>query len=204
MTDLESLNSKQEADNQAVNNHATNQQNAIAQPASSVKTDGVQPISAQTTGYTFNHTMLRVKDPAKSLAFYTGVIGMTLLAVKKFPAMGFDLYFLAKLTESERENLPAGADLEIFAFRQRGILELTHNYGTETQADFSYHDGNAEPQGFGHICFSVPNLDEAVAWFDENNVEFKKRPDEGSMKNIVFIKDIDGYWIEIVQADLMG
>lgn len=194
MTDSESLDS----------NQATNHQNAIAQPASSVKTDGVQPISAQTTGYTFNHTMLRVKDPAKSLAFYTGVLGMTLLAVKKFPSMGFDLYFLAKLTESERENLPAGADLEIFAFRQRGILELTHNYGTETQADFSYHDGNAEPQGFGHICFSVPNLDEAVAWFDENNVEFKKRPDEGSMKNIVFIKDIDGYWIEIVQADLMG
>lgn len=204
MTDSESLNSNQEAGNQAVNNQATNHQNAIAQPASSVKTDGVQPISAQTTGYTFNHTMLRVKDPAKSLAFYTGVLGMTLLAVKKFPAMGFDLYFLAKLTESERENLPTGADLEIFAFRQRGILELTHNYGTETQADFSYHDGNAEPQGFGHICFSVPNLDEAVAWFDENNVEFKKRPDEGSMKNIVFIKDIDGYWIEIVQADLMG
>ena len=204
MTDSESLNSNQEAGNQAVNNQATNHQNAIAQPASSVKTDGVQPISDQTTGYTFNHTMLRVKDPAKSLAFYTGVLGMTLLAVKKFPAMGFDLYFLAKLTESERENLPAGADLEIFAFRQRGILELTHNYGTETQADFSYHDGNAEPQGFGHICFSVPNLDEAVAWFDENNVEFKKRPDEGSMKNIVFIKDIDGYWIEIVQADLMG
>jgi lactoylglutathione lyase len=194
MTDLESLNS----------NQATNNQKSVAQPASSVKTDGVQPISAQTTGYTFNHTMLRVKDPAKSLAFYTGVLGMTLLAVKKFPAMGFDLYFLAKLTESERENLPTGADLEIFAFRQRGILELTHNYGTETQADFSYHDGNAEPQGFGHICFSVPNLDEAVAWFDENNVEFKKRPDEGSMKNIVFIKDIDGYWIEIVQADLMG
>lgn len=204
MTDSESLNSNQEAGNQAVNNQATNHQNAIAQPASSVKTDGVQPISAQTTGYTFNHTMLRVKDPAKSLAFYTGVLGMTLLAVKKFPAMGFDLYFLAKLTESERENLPAGADLEIFAFRQRGILELTHNYGTETQADFSYHDGNAEPQGFGHICFSVPNLDEAVAWFDENNVEFKKRPNEDSMKNIVFIKDIDGYWIEIVQADLMG
>ena len=176
----------------------------IDQPESSVITTGVQPISAQTTGFTFNHTMLRVKDPAKSLAFYTGVIGMTLLAVKKFPDMGFDLYFLAKLTESERENLPAGDDLEIFAFRQRGILELTHNYGTETQADFSYHDGNQEPQGFGHICFSVPNLEEAVAWFDKNNVEYKKRPEDGSMKNIAFIKDVDGYWIEIVQADLMG
>jgi len=113
------------------NNNAT-----IAQPASSISTDGVQSISTQTTGFTFNHTMLRVKDPAKSLAFYTGVLGMTLLAVKKFPDMEFDLYFLAKLTESERENLPTGDDLEIFAFRQRGILELTHNYGTETKADF--------------------------------------------------------------------
>lgn len=176
----------------------------IAQPASSVNNEGVQPISTQTTGFTFNHTMLRVKDPAKSLAFYTGVLGMTLLARKKFPDMGFDLYFLAKLTESERESLPAGNDLEIFAFRQRGILELTHNYGTETKADFSYHDGNQEPQGFGHICFSVPNLQEAVAWFDENEVEFKKRPEDGSMKNIAFIKDADGYWIEIVQANLMA
>ena len=176
----------------------------IAQPASSVAHAGIQQISAQTSGFTFNHTMLRVKDPAKSLEFYTGVLGMTLLAVKKFPEMGFDLYFLAKLTDSERENLPSGADLEIFAFRQRGILELTHNYGTESQADFSYHDGNSEPQGFGHICFSVPNLADAVAWFDKNNVEFKKRPEDGSMKNIAFIKDVDGYWIEIVQADLMS
>ena len=181
-----------------------NNDHSIQQPNSSVKADGVQAISAQTTGYTFNHTMLRVKDPAKSLEFYTGVLGMTLLAVKKFPAMGFDLYFLAKLTESERENLPSGNDLEIFAFRQRGILELTHNYGTETKADFSYHDGNQDPQGFGHICFSVPDLNAAVTWFDKNNVEFKKRPNEGSMKNIVFIKDVDGYWIEIVQADLMA
>lgn len=187
------------------NNDTFNNDHSIQeQPESSVKADGVQPISAQTTGYTFNHTMLRVKDPVRSLEFYTGVLGMTLLAVKKFPAMGFDLYFLAKLTESERENLPSGNDLEIFAFRQRGILELTHNHGTETKADFSYHDGNQEPQGFGHICFNVPDLNAAVAWFDENHVEFKKRPDEGSMKNIVFIKDVDGYWIEIVQADLMA
>ena len=199
MTDSENLDNNHEVSNQEAINQKT-----IAQPESSVNAEGVQPISAQTSGYTFNHTMLRVKDPVKSLAFYTGVLGMTLLAVKKFPAMGFDLYFLAKLTDSERDNLPVGDDLEIFAFRQRGILELTHNYGTETQADFSYHDGNGEPQGFGHICFSVPSLDEAVAWFDKNNVEFKKRPEDGSMKNIAFIKDVDGYWIEIVQADLMG
>ena len=174
------------------------------QPNSSVKADGVQPIASQTNGFTFNHTMLRVKDPVKSLAFYTGVLGMTLLAVKKFPKAEFDLYFLAKLTEEECDNLPAGDDLAIYTFRQRGILELTHNYGTENQADFSYHNGNDEPQGFGHICFSVPDLAASVAWFDQNAVDYVKRPEDGSMKNIAFIKDADGYWIEIVEAGQMS
>ena len=83
--------------------------------------------------------------------------------------------------------------------RQRSILELTHNYGTENDAEFSYHNGNSDPRGFGHICFSVPNLADAVKWFDENNVVFQKRPEDGSMKDIAFIKDPDGYWIEIIE-----
>ena len=179
-------------------------QDLIAQPSSSLNIEGVQPISTKTEGFTFNHTMLRVKDPVKSLQFYTRVLGMTLLCVKKFPELEFDLYFLAKLTEEEREKLPASDDMAIYTFRQRGILELTHNYGTEDKADFSYHDGNSEPQGFGHICFNVPDLQAAVEWFDANGVTFKKRPDEGKMKDIAFIKDVDGYWIEIVQAEKMG
>lgn len=181
----------------------TNANLTSAQPVNSINIDGVQPIASVTNGFIFNHTMLRVKDPVKSLAFYTGVLGMTLLAIKKFPKMEFDLYFLAKLTDDERGNLPAGDDLAIYTFRQRGILELTHNYGTEDKDNFSYHDGNEEPQGFGHICFSVPDLKAAIAWFDDNDVTFKKRPEEGSMKNIAFIKDVDGYWIEIVEAGLM-
>lgn len=163
------------------------------------------PTQQATQNFTFNHTMLRVKDPAVSLKFYQDILGMTLLHKKSYPNAKFDLYFLAKLSEEEIANLPeSDNEKAIYTFRQRGILELTHNYGTENQPDFAYHDGNAEPQGFGHICFSVPNLEQAVAWFDENNVTFKKRPEDGSMKDIAFIKDPDGYWIEIVQADLMG
>lgn len=162
------------------------------------------PTQQATQNFIFNHTMLRVKDPAVSLKFYQDILGMTLLHKKSYPNAKFDLYFLAKLSEEEIANLPeSDNEKAIYTFRQRGILELTHNYGTENQPDFAYHDGNAEPQGFGHICFSVPNLEQAVAWFDENNVTFKKRPEDGIMKDIAFIKDPDGYWIEIVQANRM-
>ena len=83
-------------------------------------------------------------------------------------------------------------------------MELTHNWGTESEPNFTYHNGNAQPQGFGHICFSVPDLDKAVAWFDTNKVEFVKRPDQGKMKDVAFIKDPDGYWIEIVDPARLG
>ncbi len=158
--------------------------------------------SNTTRGFVFNHSMLRVKDPAAALDFYTRVMGMRLLRKLDFPEMSFSLYFLAR-----PEDGAAPEDVTertSWTFSQRGVLELTHNWGTENQADFKYHDGNAQPQGFGHICFSVPDLATAVAWFDENKVPYVKRPDQGKMKNVAFIKDPDGYWIEIVQPDLLA
>jgi lactoylglutathione lyase len=86
-----------------------------------------------------------------------------------------------------------------WAFSQHGLLELTHNWGTENDPAFKYHDGNAQPQGFGLICFSVPDLDAAIRWFDDNQVTYVKRPEQGKMKDAAFIKDPDGYWIEIVE-----
>lgn len=162
-------------------------------------------MNSKTNGFIFNHTMLRIKNPTKSLVFYQDVLGMTLLQKRSYPEAEFDLYFLAKLSDDELKNLPpldSNARAE-YTFSQRGVLELTHNYGTENDESFSYHNGNSEPRGFGHICFAVPDLAKAVAWFDENNVVFQKRPEDGSMKNIVFIKDPDGYWIEIVQPSTM-
>ncbi len=173
----------------------------IVQPISAPTAAGVRAIPVQTEGFIFNHTMLRIKDPVKSLAFYTGVLGMTLVKHRQFPDAKFDLYFLARLSTDERENLPSGDELKDFVSRQRGILELTHNYGTENDDAFTYHNGNSEPRGFGHLCFSVPNLSEAVAWFDKNEVVFQKRPEEGTMKDIAFIKDPDGYWIEIIEIN---
>lgn len=172
---------------------------SIKQPKAALSAEGVLDIPVQSEGFVYNHTMLRVKDPVKSLAFYTGVMGMTLLRHSQYPDAKFDLYFLAKLTKEERENLPDREDLVAYVSRQRGILELTYNYGTEQDPEFFYHNGNSEPRGFGHICFSVPNLADAVAWFDQNGVVFQKRPEDGSMKDIAFIKDPDGYWVEIIE-----
>ncbi|MFG6139322.1 lactoylglutathione lyase [Halomonas sp. B23F22_10] len=163
---------------------------------------GVKTATGDTDGFRLNHTMLRVKDPEAALAFYSRVFGMSVLRRLDFEEMQFSLYFLAKLEDGDR--VPEDTDERtVWTFSQKGLLELTHNWGTEDQPDFAYHDGNAEPQGFGHICFTVPDLDAAVAWFDANEVEFIKRPDQGKMKDVVFVKDVDGYWIEVVEAAKM-
>ena len=154
-------------------------------------------VPSQTNGFVFNHSMLRIKNPAIALDFYTRIMGMQVLRKLDFAAMKFSLYFLHMAAAG---SAPADAgERTAWTFAQRGILELTHNWGTEDDENFKYHDGNTQPQGFGHICFSVPDLDAAVAWFDGNKVEFVKRPDQGKMKDVAFIKDPDGYWIEIVE-----
>ena len=154
---------------------------------------------ASSKGFVLNHSMLRVKDPAVSLDFYTRIMGMRVLRKLDFPEMKFSLYFLA--VAEQAQSAPSDqAERTAWTFSQSGILELTHNWGTESDSDFKYHDGNAQPQGFGHICFSVPDLDAAVKWFDDNQVTYVKRPEQGKMKDVAFIKDADGYWIEIVEA----
>lgn len=163
---------------------------------------GVQAPPDQARGFRLNHTMLRVKDPEKSLAFYTGIFGMRVMRRLDFEEMGFSLYFLARLDDDEAIPDEVG-ERTVWTFQQRGLLELTHNWGSEDRDDFAYHDGNAEPQGFGHICFSVPDLDAAIAWFDSNDVGYVKRPEQGKMKDVAFVKDVDGYWVEIVQASRM-
>ncbi len=156
---------------------------------------------AASNGFVLNHSMLRVKDPAVALDFYTRIFGMRVLRKLDFPEMKFSLYFLHRAANGAVADAPPEdtGERTAWTFAQRGILELTHNWGTESDANFKYHDGNAQPQGFGHICFSVPDLDAAVRWFDTNAVPYVKRPEQGKMKDVAFIKDPDGYWIEIVE-----
>ena len=47
----------------------------------------------------------------------------------------------------------------------------------------------------------MPDVDAACQRFEEMGVEFVKRPNDGSMRGLAFIKDPDGYWIEILNSD---
>ena len=122
------------------------------------------------------HTMIRVTDLDKSIDFYTNVFGMSLLRKKDFPDGKFTLAFVGY--GSEEEN---------------AVIELTHNWETD-----QYDMGNA----FGHIAISVDDAYKAceqIAGKGGNVV----RP-AGPMKHggavIAFVKDPDGYMIELIEG----
>jgi lactoylglutathione lyase len=105
-----------------------------------------------------NHTMIRVKSAEKSLAFYQDIMGMKLQRTVEMKQASFNLYFLGY----EHQDHPT-----------EGLLELTWNYGTEKDENFKYHNGNDEPQGFGHICISVDDLSAACERFEEKGVSHR-------------------------------
>ena len=156
--------------------------------------------------------MIRVKDHEKSLKFYQEVMGMLLVRTSENKDASFNLYFLGysggKGAATSASGTESTADRE-------GLLELTWNYGTEKDAEFKYHNGNDQPQGFGHICkltrvevsvqadvpkgVSVDDLDAACKRFEDLGVNWKKRLTDGRMRNVAFVLDPDNYWVEVVQ-----
>jgi lactoylglutathione lyase len=121
------------------------------------------------------HTMFRVGDLDRSIAFYTEVLGMKLLRRKDFPDGKFTLAFVGYGEESE------GA-----------VIELTHNWDTK-----SYDIGN----GFGHVALAVGNAAQACA--DVKARGGKVTREAGPMKHgttvIAFVEDPDGYKIELIE-----
>ncbi|WP_374490596.1 lactoylglutathione lyase [Zoogloea sp.] len=122
------------------------------------------------------HTMLRVGDLDRSLAFYTEVLGMRLLRRNDYPEGKFTLAFVGYQDESE------GA-----------VLELTHNWGVE-----SYELGTA----YGHIALEVPDAYAACVQIKDRGGKVVR--EAGPMKHgttvIAFVEDPDGYKVELIQA----
>jgi lactoylglutathione lyase len=121
------------------------------------------------------HTMLRVGDLERSIAFYTGVLGMKLLRRNDYPGGKFTLAFVGFQDEAD------GA-----------VLELTYNWGVG-----AYDLGNA----YGHIAIEVEDACKACDLVRERGGKIIS--EAGPMKHgttiLAFIEDPDGYKIEFIQ-----
>jgi len=158
-------------------------------------------------------SMIRVKHPKKSLDFYCGALGMRLISVGDFPQWGFTVYFVGYVDEKQCGPMPKpdASVEEKFAYSMKvpGCIELTWNHGSETQAaDRIYNTGNGDDVGtkdgkqvkggFGHLGITVPDVYDACDRFQRMGCEFKKTPNAGGMKGLAFVKDPDGYSIEVL------
>lgn len=122
---------------------------------------------------------------------------MKLVRKNEQPEANFDLYFLGY-------DSPRALSYGRHSSDREGLIELTHNYGTESNEQYSVSTGNSEPfKGYGHTCISVDNIQAACQRIEEAGYMFQKKLSEGSMKNIAFVRDPDGYWVEIIgQKDI--
>mmetsp|Transcript_3529 Transcript_3529/g.4802 ORF Transcript_3529/g.4802 Transcript_3529/m.4802 type:complete len:329 (+) Transcript_3529:100-1086(+) len=154
----------------------------------------------------WQQVMLRIKDPKKSIDFYTQNFGMTVIDSFDFPQWKFSLYFLTSLPQGTEYNLtPGSQESHDFLWTYNGVtLELTHNHGSENDPELTYHSGNKEKDGFGHIAFNCDDVYEATDKLLANGVAFQKKPDEGRMKGLAFALDPDGYWVEVVKRKTSG
>jgi len=120
------------------------------------------------------HTMLRVGDLERSLAFYTDVLGMRLLRRKDYPDGRFTLAFVGYGDESDT-----------------AVLELTHNWDTS-----SYEIGT----GYGHIALGVEDIHATCEAMAAKGGRVVRPP--GPMKHgstvIAFVEDPDGYKVELI------
>jgi len=129
----------------------------------------------ETKGWRFLHTMIRVGDLDRSIAFYTNLLGMRLLRRTDYPEGRFTLAFVGYGEESEQT-----------------VVELTYNWDTP-----SYDLGG----GFGHLALGVPDIYAACETLAQAGAKIVRAP--GPMKHgktvIAFVEDPDGYRIELIE-----
>lgn len=123
------------------------------------------------------HSMIRVRNVDAALRFYCEGLGMTLLDRHDFEQARFSILFLS------------------FAGYRDGpaAIELTYNWD---QAE-DYTHGS----GYGHIAIGVPDVEATyarLADFGGQQASAPRAMMEGAPK-LAFVKDPDGYAIELIQ-----
>jgi len=125
------------------------------------------------------HTMLRVGDMARSVSFYTDVMGMRILRTFEQPEQNYSLTFLGFGDEANT-----------------CVLELTYNHGV-SQYDLG--------TGYGHIAIGVQDCYQTCADIKALGGRIIREPGllKGSTEVIAFVSDPDGYRIELVQWSML-
>lgn len=120
------------------------------------------------------HSMIRVLDEARSVAFYGQAFGMTVADRLDFPE--FTLVYLRN----------AESDFE---------LELTINKGRTEPYDLG--------DGYGHLAVAVDDLDAEHARFEAEGLAPRKlvafAPGGELIARFFFVADPDGYQIEVLE-----
>ena len=116
------------------------------------------------------HTMIRVKDLDATLAFYTDFLG---LKKTREAAIGEEAKLVFLTDESESYH-----------------IELTYNCDGR---DYTLGDQ------FGHLAFLVDDLEAVVAKVEDAGWWYR-RSKPGNRSKYIFVKDPNGYDIEILQA----
>ncbi|KLO91770.1 GLO1-Glyoxalase I [Fusarium fujikuroi] len=193
-----------------------------------------QPLTPDdsTIGYKLFHVMLRIRDPVKSLHFYIDLMGMrTVFIMNTGP---FTIYYLGYPQTEEHRADPAkfGRDTLSQLAYTPGLIELYHVHGSENEPEGYYSTGNQPPHlGLGHIGFSVPDVPSAVERLRNHGVAVIKdlgsatrqdvplsqweaekeiglgdlHPDyQHVFEQIAFVKDPDGYTVELVPQKLQA
>lgn len=121
------------------------------------------------------HTMLRVGDLQRSIDFYTQVMGMKLLRKSDNEAYRYTLAFVGYAEED-----------------QQAVLELTYNWDTH-----EYDHGNA----FGHVAFAVEDIYTLCDQIEAKGGDVYRKPGpvKGGKTVIAFVRDPDGYALELIE-----
>ncbi len=115
------------------------------------------------------HTMVRVSDVEKSLAFYRDALGLQVLREYSSEQGRFTLIYLAAPGDEQAQ------------------IELTYNWDPEV-----YTGG----RNFGHVAFAVDDIYATCQRLQEHGVTIARPPRDGRM---AFVRSPDQISIELLQ-----
>lgn len=126
------------------------------------------------------HSMIRVSNLDRSLDFYCNKLGMTILSRVDIEAGRFTIVFVS-----------FGKDY------YSGAIELTYNWDHPANAE-----GYSHGSGYGHVAIGVPDIYTMCANLTKSGVEVSVAPKRllPDAPALAFVKDPDGYSIELIQT----